>query len=79
MDTDGCISLSAAKPAYGKKEQMVPTYSTSSFRLAREVALLCHSLDIPATVGSFDREGKNTAYTVYMSSYAFGEWAVREH
>ena len=79
MDTDGCIAVSTEKPEYGKKEQMAPAYSTSSFRLAREVVLLCQSLGIPATVGLFNREGKNTAYTVYISNYAFGEWAVREH
>ena len=65
MTTDGSISTSGAKG----KPQLVMTYSTISFDLARDVRRLCWLLGVKATI-SFAKvtTGGNKSWTIGLSS-----------
>lgn len=65
LDTDGTICVSRAA---GKKPQLMCAFTTTSLRLAREVAMLCSTLGIRATVSKFSYRETGTAWQVTLSS-----------
>lgn len=63
--TDGTCCVSCAK----NNPQLMVSFTSTSFRLAREVSLLCRSLGIPATV-TFSKitEADNSSWIVTLST-----------